>query len=696
MAAGARRARGLQATHRALGIVLAVVVTLATPGSAQAADDAVTIHVAVDGSDAWSGRLATPSADWSDGPLATPAAARDAVRRLRADGGQPREVVIHAGRYELSAPLRLTAEDGGTAERPMIWRARGRVVLSGGRRIAELVPVADEAVLARLPEAARGQVLQADLAAVGLADAGTFAGAGNRLEVFHADRPLPIARWPDDGFTTIGDLLGDRPMTDGGLPGNAVGKFTTAAADAAARLPAWRDEADGWLAGYFFWDWSDSRQRIMAVDPAANAIELEPPHTTYRAGQRFYAFNMLCELDRPGEWCIDRERGRLFIWPPAGERGVTVTALPHLVEIDGASHVELRGLLFEGTRTSLVTITGGTGVTVGGCRLRNAGGWGVAIEGGAGHAVRGCDIHEVGEGGVMLSGGDRPTLAAAGHVAENNHIHHYARLQRTYRPAVEVKGVGNRVLHNHIHHAPHNGILLNGNDHLIEGNRIHHVCQETGDAGAFYMGRDWTMRGTVVRHNSFADLEGPGRLGAMGVYLDDCASGITVVGNVFVRACRAVLIGGGRDNLVENNLFIEGEPAVEVDARGLGWFAVTVVPGGWMRQRLDEMPWRTPAWTGRYPGLATLLDEQPEAPRRNVVRRNVSVGGTWTRIEPAAEAGVVVEGNLVGGDPKFVDAARGDYRFRDDSPAWALGFRPIPFDRIGIVADEWRSAIPEE
>jgi hypothetical protein len=57
---------------------------------------------------------------------------------------------------------------------------------------------------------------------------------------------------------------------------------------------------------------------------------------------------------------------------------------------------------------------------------------------------------------------------------------------------------------------------------------------------------------------------------------------------------------------------------------------------------------------------------------------------------------VVVEGNLVGGDPKFVDAARGDYRFRDDSPAWALGFRPIPFDRIGIVADEWRRSIPEE
>ncbi len=678
----------------------AVVMVWATAAAGRADDGpAVSIHVAVDGDDRWSGRLAAATADRTDGPLATPAAARDAVRRLRAARRAAAvEVVLHAGRYELGQPLRLEAADGGTADRPVVWRPHGidRVVLTGARRIVELAPLADEALLARLPAEARGKVLEADLKKAGIADPGTFAGAGNRLEVFHRDRPLPIARWPNEGFTTIGDLLGDRPITDGGLPGNAVGKFTTAAVDAATRLPGWKDEADGWLAGYFFWDWSDSRQRIKAVDLETRALELEPPHTTYRSGQRFYAFNMLSELDRPGEWCVDRERGRLFVWPPAEDPAITVTSLPHLVEIAGASHLILRGLVLEGTRNSLVTITAGAGVTVGGCRLRNAGGWGVFIEGGLGHAVRGCEIHEVGEGGVMLSGGDRPTLTAAGHVAANNHVHHYARLQRTYRPAVEIKGVGNRVLHNHIHHAPHNGILLNGNDHLVELNRIHHVCQETGDVGAYYMGRDWTMRGTVVRHNLFADLTGPGRLGAMAVYLDDNASGITVVGNVFVRACREVLIGGGRDNLVENNLFVDGDPAVEVDARGLGWAASMVAPGGWMRQRLDEMPWQTPLWTGRYPGLAALLDDQPEAPRRNVIRRNVSVGGTWKRIEPAAEAGTLLENNLVDVDPKFVDAARGDYRFRDDSPAWAIGFQAIPFDQIGLVADEWRKAIPEE
>jgi hypothetical protein len=34
-------------------------------------------------------------------------------------------------------------------------------------------------------------------------------------------------------------------------------------------------------------------------------------------------------------------------------------------------------------------------------------------------------------------------------------------------------------------------------------------------------------------------------------------------------------------------------------------------------------------------------------------------------------------------DPLFVDPANGDYRLRDDSPAYALGFQAIPVSSIG-------------
>ena len=59
-------------------------------------------------------------------------------------------------------------------------------------------------------------------------------------------------------------------------------------------------------------------------------------------------------------------------------------------------------------------------------------------------------------------------------------------------PAIELQGVGNRADHNLIHDAPHWAISFGGNEHVMELNEIYDVCQETGDVGVFYTGRDWT------------------------------------------------------------------------------------------------------------------------------------------------------------------------------------------------------------
>ncbi|MEO2046854.1 MAG: hypothetical protein ABGX16_09810 [Pirellulales bacterium] len=90
-----------------------------------------------------------------------------------------------------------------------------------------------------------------------------------------------------------------------------------------------------------------------------------------------------------------------------------------------------------------------------------------------------------------------------------------------------------------------------------------HVCLETDDVGAFYMGRDWTARGNHIRYNYFHHLGHGGKgIGVMAIYLDDWASGTTILGNLCVQAGRAVLIGGGRDNLVQNNLFVDCVPSM--------------------------------------------------------------------------------------------------------------------------------------
>jgi len=645
--------------------------------------------VATDGNDAHPGSEAQP--------FATLQRARDAVRQWRTapDASGPVTVHLRGGVYELNRPLALTVEDSGTKDAPVVWRnyASERVALSGGRRIGNWGRVTDQDLLERLPAAAREHVFQADVKAAGVADFGEVATAETRIELFCNGRPMTLARWPNDGFARVAEVTGGKPIKVHGITGDAIGKFVYDDEQPAR----WAAEPDVWLSGYWFWDWSDGRQRIRSIDPATRTIELEPPHHNYgyRKGQRYFAFNVLAELDSPGEWYLDRQRGVLYFWPPEdGLNEAALSVLPTLITVENASWITVRGLLLENTRATAVTIGGGQGVRIGGCLIRNAGGGGVAIRGGVNHGVIGCDITQTGEGGISLNGGDRATLTPAEHFAENNHIHHYARLQRTYRPAVGLSGVGNRVSHNLIHDAPHTAILLGGNEHLIEFNEIHHVCQETGDVGAFYMGRDWTMRGNRIRHNYFHELSGPGLHGAMAVYLDDAASGTTVFGNVFYRASRAAFIGGGRDNVVENNVFVECQPSVHVDARGLGWMHATVAPGGTMPQRLAAVPYQSPLWSTRYPELARILDENPPAPRGNRVVRNISVGGTWLNLEKAAEPGVVFEANLIDKDPRFADADSRNFQLRPDSPAWELGFQKIPVEQIGLRQDEWRDARP--
>jgi hypothetical protein len=317
------------------------------------------------------------------------------------------------------------------------------------------------------------------------------------------------------------------------------------------------------------------------------------------------------------------------------------------------------------------------------------------VEGGTDHQVTGCHIYGNGDGGIFITGGDRKTLTPSNHTAHNNHIHHLSRWSRCYTPAISATGVGIRMTHNLIHDLPHSGIIFWGNEMLIEFNEIHHVTLESADAGAIYTGRDFTARGTVIRHNYVHDTGGYD-WGTMGVYLDDCVSGEIIYGNVFARVQRATFIGGGRDNKVENNIFVDCKPAVWVDARGLDARAV------WhnmiyktMKNRLEAMRHHQPPYSERYPELQQLdayyAKDDGVPPEGNVIARNISVGGVWLESSWHMQASqyITVADNLVDLDPAalFMDPAHDDYRLKPDSPAYAIGFEPIPLDQIGLVRE---------
>ncbi len=753
-------------SHPHVCLVAAIVSITVFLSVLSAQTKPATYYVSPLGDDSWSGTVASSNRNLTDGPFATLERANLAILQLELKGDIPEsgvEVLLRGGTYSLTHTLHLSAEGVGMNESPIQWSAYPgeSVVLTGGRDIAGFHLITDQSILNRIDPQYHTKILVTNLREQGISDFGEILQRGNPgLELFFNGQRMTIARWPNTGWLHIADVPqnGDSLFNKGldrekrydGVPvGRHYGRITYEG----DRPKRWSPDNEIYLHGYWTWDWSDSFQRVKSINTVKREITLREPHHWYgyTKNQRYYVLNVLEELDSPGEWYLDRKNGLLYFWPPGplNAASVTVSLLNEpLISTDSTNFVTISNIIFEQSRSNGVTITGGQRNLVAGCTFRNLGNDAVVIDGGTKNGVQSCDLYDLSLGALRIKGGDRKNLVPAGNFAVNNHIHHYSSWMRTGQYAVLVEGVGQRVQHNRIHDAPHEALTLRGNDHLFEFNEVYRVCQETGDAGAFHTGRDFTWRGNVIRYNYFHDLLGPGLHGVMAVYLDDWASGFLVYGNVFYRSGRSAMIGGGRDNTIENNIFVDCRPSVHVDARGLGWAAYYFDGKTWtgLFDALKEYRYQDPPYSTRYPDLPRLATENPALPTNNKIIRNISVGGRWLDIYDAnsfdfsivtmkdnviadslicrrlekgktgwdpyyldidTKDGYVLltsadeaikrefKGNVfLSTDPGFVNSEGLDFRLKNSSPALAFGFKPIPFDKIGLQVDGFRRTLP--
>ena len=158
------------------------------------------------------------------------------------------------------------------------------------------------------------------------------------------------------------------------------------------------------------------------------------------------------------------------------------------------------------------------------------------------------------------------------------HVTNCSRWKRTYAPGVGFDCVGCRVANTTITHSPHAALQGGGSLNVFEHNLVSHAVYGSIDAGAFYVGRSWAMRGNVVRFNRFEHVRPTERLAQASCsqnafYLDDQMSGYEFYGNTVVNATTGVLLGGGRDNRIHGNTFVGCDTDVAFDDRGLNWQA---------------------------------------------------------------------------------------------------------------------------
>ncbi len=663
-------------------------------------------------------------------PFMTMKRAQAEVRRLKDEGMPPGGIVVYLrdGIYFMKESFVLGKEDSGMDGAPVVYRSYPgeNVRIAGGQKVDNFKPLNDPGIMRKLPEEARGKIWVAELKDAGITDYGQILNRGgtgpanpSAMELFFNGRPMKLARWPNEGHARVAGIT----AVDGEMRGRGPYQFRKFMYSG-DRPEKWLEEKEVWLHGFWYMPFAKYHVQVESIDTGSKTISLALDKrfsenyilskTRVKKDAPYYAYNILCELDAPGEWYVDRDTGKLYFYPPGRMEGseiIVSTLDASLVSADNASNIVFYGLTFEVTRRNAIEINNGRNNLIAKSIIRNTGQSGVIIKNGWEHKVVGCDIYDNGEGGIYIDGGDRFKLIPSRHIVENNHIYRFNRFDGGYCQAVKIDGVGQSISHNVIHDSPLQAIHFNANDHVMEFNEIHDVVHEGRELGALYIygaGYKWVFlnRGHVIRNNFFHHItlhSSPNLThGLRAIHFDAINGGEVVENNIFYRVTDGIA-NTYPDNRLENNIFVDaGNRAIGLSNRSGLFLSAAGEPQPSLAHLLEKLPlvrYKQPPWSCRYPQLPGVLSDKTPVgwARNNIVERNLNTGGPFLQIGRGLQTGNKINNNWDGEDPLFVDRAEMDFRIREGSPAFGItGFSPIPFEKMGVYEDGLRASWPIE
>ncbi len=675
--------------------------------------------VSPDGNDSWSGTLAEPAPGGSDGPFATLAGARDAVRERLPGTERDITVMLRGGRYYHAETVHFGPEDSGTDNARVIYAAYpGEMpVLVGGVRIDGW-------------EDAGGGMFRA----VNPPDHEFY-------QLFADSKRVKYARQPNSGYLLSADSEVDDPQVqfpfrDGDIPRDA-------AADG-LRVHVWAG-ADWFTATVPVTAIDHGRNIITLENPTHVAnINWRNNRRYYLEGARAFldSPNEFWRDPETGDLLYIPGDGAI-----SGSEIVAPT-VTRIVELCGESpdepvkNIEFHGIGFDisafgrvftetklGThgdtpwnepanKDAAVYLEHAKNCAVTDCRITNAGYSGVGIVwSGTGNVISGCEITGCGFHAVLLSGYraefGREMDVNRGNTVTNNWLHHCGTLAG-HGAGVFVWASGhNDITHNRIHNMPRYGVCVKGQryggkfpgtletlgvydggeryDYVHSGhntiafNHIFRVSRDSEDNGFISF---WGPgKGNVVDANLLHDI-GHRDLGglSMPIYLDDAADYITVSRNIMYNidsgTHRILVFAKGMHNVIENNIMIGG-PETRTAIRTFEMAGERVSHHIYRRNIMvlegDTRVYTFRRWDGEkvdYADSNLVYTQSGTYP--------VDVAGEVLSWDEWQQYGAGYDTHTIHADPGFVDPANHDYRLRDGSPAFDIGFERIPVEEIGL------------
>jgi len=441
-----------------LAFFLSCFLFLTAPQDPQSAAD---FYVSPAGNDSAQGTFADP--------FATLGRAKLAVRKLKQTKREHILVYLRGGRYELTETEVFGIQDSGSKKQTITYAAypQETPVLSAGKEVLGWQKPSRN--IPGLPAAAKGNVMVAS--------------------VSHA-------------FGTLFDEQGIIPraksetfFTDEGSNKSKV------------RIPA-----------KSFKDWSKPSEMEVVVRPhhawivnilpvrklnAAGRFATTTVDSTYpmtplhflRETPNCWVENAIEELDQPGEWVLSRSENKLYYWP-RNDSKVYAPVLNEIVRVEGkvdlqgakdlpVKNLAFRGLTFKHGRryqispndaglqhdwdffdkdNALFRLRATQRCRVEDCHFLHSGSGAIRVDlHGIKNRLIGNHIEHLGGGGILLCGyGPGTKDVSHSNLVYNNHVHHVGQIY-WHSPGIFVWQSGNnRIANNLVHHTNYTGVIISG------------------------------------------------------------------------------------------------------------------------------------------------------------------------------------------------------------------------------------------
>lgn len=630
-------------------------------------------------------------------PLATLAAARDKARALA--GRESVTVHIADGVYYLPETLTFKPNDSGTAKFPVIYRAEneGKAILSGGSKLKLRWKIWKDGIY----QAKTPSDLEID-------------------QLFINGQNQRMARYPNYDANK-------KAVAYQGASADAFSK---------ERAAGWADPTGGYIHAMHRSRWGGYHYRITGKKDSGEVTYEGGWQNNRKSGMHpelRMVENIFEELDAPGEWFHNAKTSTLYFKPnettDLTKATVEVVRLRHLVEFQGneknpVKHIALQGFVIRHAartfmdckeqllrsdwaiyRGGAFLLTGTEGISVLDCEFDQVGGNAVFINNyNRRTLVKGCHIHDAGASGVCFVGdptavrdplfeyGQKNDLSAIDRtpgpktnnypslgVVEDCLIHGIGRTER--QPAGVVMDMASEITVRDcsIYDTARSGINIGDGawgGHLIERCDVFDTVLETHDHGSFNSwGRDRYWRSDVKPTQLAVDAE-PNL-----PFLDAIKK--TTIRDSRWRCDHGwdIDLDDGSSNYdIYNNLLLAGGLKLREGFRRRAWNNITVNnglhPHVWYNNSQDEVYsnlFMAPARGARMPS---------EVAKGKRVDGNLYFNVTEEQMKRHAKFGWEV--NSIVADPLFVDPANGDFRVKEGSPAFKIGFKNFPMDQFGV------------